>query len=76
MALIAVSNAIIEQTLFGYSPNHVTVDGVESSGDGITVFRISGEDVPADAGEVAATLNVQENRAGQRFITMSFQKTD
>lgn len=76
MALIAVSNIIIEESLFGYSKNPVRVEGIESSGDGITVFRISGDDIPTDAREVSAMLHVQENRARQRFITMSFQKVD
>lgn len=59
-----------------YTDQPVTVEGVESAGHDSVVFQISGPDIPAEAKEVAATCTVQTNRAGQRFVTMSFQKTE
>ncbi len=61
--------------LFTYSPYPVQVRRVDgaSEQEGYVIFDIGGPDVP-DVPEVTAICTVEQNRAGQRLIKMSFQR--
>lgn len=72
MAKLLVAREIIEDLLFGYADDQVFVKGIESTGqDGSVVFDIEGAGVP-DVPEVRAECTIRQNRAGQKFITMTF----
>ncbi|HLY04260.1 MAG TPA: hypothetical protein VKR31_00785 [Rhizomicrobium sp.] len=75
MAKVKVSPEILADALFGYTERPVEVLGAQflaGLGNPVIEFEIVGPDVP-EIDEVSAICNVQQNRAGQRFVKMHFE---
>lgn len=73
MAKVRVSLQLIEDMVFGFTPSPVRVTDLAPDYErGEVVFEVEGVDVP-DGPEVIAVCHVQQNRAGQRLVTMTFQ---
>ncbi len=72
MAKIRIAPEILADLLFGYTPQPVKVEGAGVDADGCLLFFITGADVP-EIPEVRAICTVEQNRAGQRLVRMTFE---
>lgn len=76
MAKCRVTVELIEDLVFGAAPNPVRILNVDADyARRALVLEIAGPDVP-EADEVIGVMNVQQNRLGQRLVTMTFQKVE
>lgn len=77
MAKAEISVKLLEDLLFGYTPNPVRIIGIEGIEQLCTdrydvyVFDIEGPDVPA-VDKVDIRCSKQANRAGQELVSMTF----
>jgi hypothetical protein len=70
-----VASIVLEQLVFGYSPNPVKIlAGYYDASTDTFELLIKGDDIPCDAGEVKAELTQHTNRARQTHLTLEFKK--
>jgi len=73
MAKLKISPDIVENMIFGFSENPIYVKRIsfDKDKDDYLVFELEGIDIP-DCEEITCEMKVQQNRVGQRFISMKF----
>lgn len=71
---VRIAREIIENLVFGYAQLPVRIEAISPCEDGYPGFDITiiGEGLP-DAPRVTALCTVEQNRAGQKLVRMTFQ---
>lgn len=73
MTKVRVASHVLEDLVFGFTLSPVRILGLRfDEARQEAVFEVEGPDVPVGP-EARAVMQLQRNRAGQQFITMTFQ---
>lgn len=72
MAQVSIHKALLQDMLFGFTPNPVEIRNSHFDyRNDCVVFEIAGPDVP-DKPEATVTVTLETNRAGDKLRKMTF----